>query len=118
MPNRETAVSASLPRDNDSQPIQVLSPFLNGTVQLLATSAADDSSALPSGTEVVRIAAADTIWLAFGGSSVDAATGQADSMLFPAGAEIFNLRDATYTWVAARAISGGSDVIVTATKME
>lgn len=114
----ETAETVSLPRDDDSAHVQALSPLSAGTVHLTATEGADDSIALPTGTEIVRIASQGAVWLAFGGSSVDAAATQTDSMLFPAGAEIFHLRDAAYTWVAARSLSGEGNVAVTATQME
>ena len=118
MAKKPVAVGTSLPRDNDSVPIQALSPALTGTIHLAATEAADDSAALPSGTDVVRIASEGQVFLAFGGSSVDAADGQSDSFLFPAGAEILFLRDTSYTWVAARSLSGEGNLVVTATKME
>lgn len=114
----ETAESASLPRDNDSAPIQLLSPAVDGVIHLTATEAADDSSALPSGTEIVRIASLGTVYIAFGGSSIAAAAGESDSFLMLAGVEFFSLRSSTYTWVAARSASGEGNIAVTATKME
>lgn len=119
MAKKPTSINASLPRDDDSAAMQILSPGLNATIHLTATEAADDSSALPANTDVVRIAcAAGAIWLAFGPSDVAAAATETDSMLFPVGAETFNLRDTSYTWVAARSVSGAGNVAVTATKME
>lgn len=114
----QVSASASLPRDDDSAPMQILSPKPASTVHLTATEGADDSVALPTGTQVVRIAAVGSVWLAFGGSAVDAAAAQSDSFLFPAGAEVFNLRSNTYTWVAARSVSGEGNVFVTITTME
>ncbi len=118
MSKAETAISTSLPRDNDSTPIQTLSPEPTGTVHLTATEGADDSSALPTGTEVVRIAALGNVWVAFGGSSVAAAATETDSFLVPTGLDYFHLRDSSYTWVAARSVSGEGNVLVTATMME
>lgn len=115
---RQTSASASLPRDDDSAPMQVLSPKAASTVHLTATEAADDSIALTSGSEIVRVAASGNVWLAFGPAAVDAASGQSDSFLFPAGVEVFNLRDSNFTWVAARSVTGAGNVPVTVTTME
>ena len=114
----QEALTTSMPRDDDAGAIQLLSPAAAGTVHLTATEAADDSSALPTGTEVVRIACTGAVYVAFGGSSVDAAATQSDSFLFTGGVEFFHLRDASFTWVAARSLSGEGDLVVTATKME
>ncbi len=111
------AESAALPHDTNSRPIQTLSPAVEGTVHLDATEGADDSAALPSETEIVRVACNGAVFIAFGGSGVDAADGQADSFLFTAGVEYFHLRDSTYTWVAARSLTGEGAQSVTVTKM-
>lgn len=107
----------SLPRDDDSSAVQVLSPAANGTVHLTAVEANSTSSAVPAGADVVRIAASGPIYLAFGGSGVDAGVSQSDSMFFPAGAEAFFLRDNSYTHVAARSVAGAGNVVVTVTKL-
>ena len=44
--------------------------------------------------------------------------GETDSFIFLQGVEYFNLRDDTYTYMAARSVSGEGNVLVTATKME
>lgn len=114
----QTANSASLPRDDDSAPMQILSPAVAGTIHLAATVTADDSAALPSGSSIVRVACSGAIFLAFGGASVDAATGQTDSFIFTGGVETFHLRDSSYIWVAARSLAGEGNLAVTITKME
>lgn len=114
----QEALTTSMPRDDDAGVMQILSPAVAGTVHLVATEAADDSAALPSNTEVVRIACTGAVYLAFGGSSVDAAVDQTDSFIFTGGVEFFHLRDDSYIWVAARSLSGEGDLAVTATKME
>lgn len=114
----QVAVNASLPRDDDSAPIQVLGPSLNGTVHRTTTEAASASVQLPTSTNIVRISSNVAVWLAFGGSGVDATAAQTDSMLFPAGTEVFHLRNSTYTYVAARSVAAEGNGLVTATKME
>ena len=111
------ANTASMPRDNDSQGIQLLSPAVNGVIHLAATEGADDSAALPTSTEIVRIASTGAVYLAFGGSSIDALAGENDSFLMNAGVEFFHLRSSTYIWVAARSLAGEGNIVVTATKM-
>ena len=118
MAKKQVSVSASLPRDDDSASIQVLSPASAGTVHRTTTEGASASVALASGTEIVRVAASVAVWIAFGTSGVDAADTQTDSMLCPAGAEVFNLRDTDYTHIAARSVSGSGNGLVTATTME
>ncbi len=118
MAKKPVAVSASLPRDDDSAQIQALSPAVAGTVHRTTTEGASASVALANGTEIVRVASNVAVWIAFGGSSVDAADTQTDSFLFPAGAEVFNLRDTTYTHIAARSVAASGNGLVTATKME
>ncbi len=113
----EVAISTSLPRDNDGANIQTLSPALNGTVHRTTSEGSSASVALPGSTHVVRIACNVAVWVAFGGSGVDATDTQTDSFMFPAGVEIFHLRDSTYTYVAARSVSGEGNGLLTATKM-
>jgi hypothetical protein len=114
----QTVNNASLPRDDDSAPIQVLGPVAAGTVHRTTTTASSASVQLPANTYIVRISSNVAIWLAFGGSGVDAADTQTDSMLFPAGTEVFHLRNSTYTYVAARSVAAEGNGLVTATKME
>jgi hypothetical protein len=118
MAKKQVAISASLPRDDDSASIQVLSPAVAGTVHRTTTEGASARVQLPSNTDVVRVASNVAVWVAFGGSTVDAADTQTDSLLFPAGAEVFNLRDRTYTYIAARSVAASGNGLVTATKME
>ena len=109
------APTASLPRDDDSSPIQVLSPATS--IQISATEGSSASVALESDSEVIRIASTGAVFVAFGTSGVDAGTGQADSFVFPAGVEFFFMRDKTNTHVAARSIVGSGNQILTITKM-
>jgi hypothetical protein len=115
--NHDEINAASLPRDDDAQHIQVLSPKATGTVHRTTTQGASASVALPTGARVVRIASSVAVWLAFGGSGVAAADTESDSMLFPAGTEYFHLRDDTFTYLAARSVANESG-LVTATAME
>lgn len=109
--------SASLPRDDDSATIQILSPDVDNTVHLSATEGASARIILPTGTDIVRMASSGAVWLAFGGATVDAGAGQPDSMLMPAGTEFFFLGDDRYTYVAVRSVAGAGAQVVTATKM-
>ena len=74
--------------------------------------------AVPANSEVIRIASTGAVWLAFGNSSVAAAAGEVDSMIFTAGTEYFHLRNALYTDIAARSVVGEGSVRVTITRME
>lgn len=112
------ANTTGLPFDENANPIQILSPVLQSTVHLAATEGADDSAAMTAGSEIVRVACNGAVYLAFGGSAVDAGAGENDSFIFTAGVEVFHLRDATYTWVAARSLSGEGNQPVTITTME
>ena len=107
-----------MPRDADSEKIQILSPAVTGTVHISATEGASARIALPAGTRTVRISASGAVWLAFGDSSVVAAAAASNSLLFPAGAEFFHLKDDTYTNVAALSVAGSGNQVVSATKME
>ena len=118
MAKRPTAETTSMPRDDDSATIQVLSPALAGTVHRTTTEGASARVTLPTDTEVVRVAANVAVWIAFGGSGVDAAAAQSDSLLFPAGVEVYHLRDTSYTHIAARSVASSGNGLVTATKME
>lgn len=109
--------SSTLPRDVDLAAIQILSPAVDGNVHITATEGSSSAVQLPTDTEVVRVAASGAVWLAFGGSGVAAAQSEADSMLFPSGAEFFFTLPDSYTYVAARSVSGAGSVLVTATKM-
>ena len=113
----EVAISASLPRDNDGANIQTLSPGVNATVHRTTSEGSSASVQLSSDTQVVRIACNVAVWVAFGGSGVDATDTQSDSFMFPAGVEVFHLRDSTYTYVAARSVAGEGNGLLTATKM-
>lgn len=118
MAKKQTANSTSLPRDDDSAPIQILSPDPTGSVFITSTEGASASVQLPANTEVVRIGASGSVVLSFGASGVDAGLGQTDSFIFPAGAEVFFLRDTLFTWVAARSLTGAGTVNVSCTRME
>ena len=112
-----TAHSTSLPRDDDANPIQVLSPDIVGTVQVSAVEGSSTSIALPANTEIIRIASTGAVFIALGPSAVDAGTGTSDSFIFPAGVEFFFLRNPTITHVAARAVAGAGAQTVTITRM-
>lgn len=107
----------SLPRDDDSSPVQVLSVASNGTAHLTATEGGSANLALPSGSNIVRVAATAPCWIAFGDAGVTAAASDINSLLFPAGAEMFFLRDSSYTHIAARSVLGQGSVLITATRM-
>ena len=118
MAKKRQLASAKLPRDDDSTPIQVLSPLPAGTVHRTAIEASSARVALTANTDIVRVASNVAVWLAFGNSSVVAGDTLSDSMLFPAGAEVFNLRDTIYTFIAVRSLVGEGNGLVTATSME
>ena len=114
----QEALSTSMPRDDDAGVIQLLSPAATGSVHVSATEGASASGQLATGTEVVRVACTGAVYIAFGGSGVDAATDTTDSFIFTGGVEYFHLRNATYTYMAARSLTGEGNLEVTATKME
>ncbi len=115
----QTDANASLPRDDDSAPVQVLSPHATGTVHISATEGSSANVALASGgSNVVRVASSGAIWFAFGGASVDAGSAQNDSFLIPAGVDYFFLRDSSFTHAAARSVAGAGNQVVTITNME
>jgi len=114
----QVSVNTSLPRDDDSAPIQVLGPQNAGTVHRTTTEASSANVALASGTNIVRIASNVAVWISFGGSGITAAAADTNSMMFPAGAEVFHLRDSSFTYIAARSVSGEGNGLVTATRME
>ena len=118
MSKKQTAGGASLPRDDDSAPIQILSPDPTGSVFIISTEGASSNVALPANTNILRIGASGSVVLAFGNASVDAGLAQTDSFIFPAGAEVFFLRDTLFTHVAARSLTGAGTVNVSCTRME
>lgn len=46
------------------------------------------AGALPTDAQVMFVRATDSVWLRFGGSGVDAAAADSDSLLFPAGESV------------------------------
>ena len=108
---------AHMPRDKDSATMQVLSPGVNECVAIAAVQGSSAAIALPSDTGIVRVAASGNCYIAFGGSGISVAQGEADAMVFPGGVEFFHMKDSTYTYIAARSIDDET-IQVTATRME
>ena len=115
MPKQTT--TASLPRDDDSASIQILSPAVNGNREINATEGASLNVQLPTDTEVVRVASTGAVWIAFGDNTITATAGADSAILMPAGVEYFFLHDTSYTYVAARSVAGAGNQTVNATKM-
>lgn len=118
MSKKQTVNGGLLPRDDNSVPIQVLSPVIGGTKHRTVIEASSARVELTSEPGIVRIASDVAMWLAFGDSSVVAGDTLPDSMLFPAGAEVYHLRETVFTYMAVRSLSGEGSGVVTATKME
>lgn len=97
-------------RDTNGDVVQALLPSTTASLSVTGSSA---RVALPTSTDLVRIAASVDVYIEFGGSGV---TATSSSMLFPAGAEIFNVQDASITHVAALLV-GATPGALTATKM-
>lgn len=118
MAKKQVAESTSLPRDDDSNAIQMLSPDPTGTVQIASIEASSNNAVFAPNTEIVRLSTTGPVWIAFGGASVQAATMTTNSFLMLAGTEFFYLRDTDFIRIAARSVLGSGAVIVTATRME
>lgn len=78
---------ARLPSDQNGTPIQVLAPATAATVVLTA-GATSVRAALPANCEVVRVAAVNDCYVAFGDSNVVASGA---NMLFTKGSELFDI---------------------------
>ena len=76
-------ISAKLPADIDSIPIQVLR--VAGSTNLAYSVAANNNNALPSGTEVVMVSTIEPIWVKFGASGVTISAGESGAILIPGG---------------------------------
>lgn len=93
-----------MPRDNNSDAIQTLSP-LEGTVVQLTISAGNSSIALPEDAEVIEVAASDLCRLKFGTASVDATSG---ARVFPPGVAVYKVPEgATHVAVTQIGTSSG-----------
>lgn len=103
-------LGVSLPRDVGNATIQAVFPVASSN---MAVSGSTARVALPTETNIVRIASTVDVYLEFGGSGVNATS---SSMLFPAGAEIFSCIDNSVTHVAAL-IVGAVPGTLSATKM-
>ena len=99
-----------LVRDTSGTAVQALLPSGNTTQ---TTSGSSQRITLPNDTKLVRIASTVDVYVAFGGSGVNASS---SSMLFPIGAEIFNIHDPLITHVAFLQV-GAIPGVFSATKM-
>lgn len=92
-----------LETDQNGRALQSLAPAVAGvgSIVLSGTSA---RVAIPSGAQVVRLAASGNCFFAFGDNSV---TATSSSALFPSGVEIFSVKP-EWTHVAAIVEAGSS----------
>jgi hypothetical protein len=103
MPERDKQTATQLPKDADSQAIQILG--LDERSALSATTPTQSRAALPSNCEVVRICLNVDAYILFGNSSV-ATTGSADGHMVTAGVEYFRIKDETHVSVLAVSDAG------------
>jgi len=96
----------SLPKDQWGEEIPVLGP---GATLTLTAGAASSSGALPAEAFVVRVAAVNDCYIAFGTSGV---TASGTSVFFPKGSELFKV-PATATHMAVIQHTTGGVVSVT-----
>lgn len=101
----------ALPKDNNSVAIQALYP--NTNVNLSISSGGSVRVALPTDTNLVRIATNQDCYIKFGDSGVVATT---SDMFFPVGAEVFSCTDNEITYIAALGTDPAAGVF-SATKM-
>jgi len=113
----QEATGCILPRDDNSERIQVLSLANAGSVHINSIEASSNRIAVPTNAEIIRISASGSVWLAFGNSTVSAAAQTSNSMLFTAGAEVFHLRDESFTNIAALSVTGEGSVLVSISVM-
>lgn len=104
-------ITAQLPQDVDSRPIQVLSPA-ESSVANLAIGATTDRVALPSGAQIVEVASQDICRMAFGTSAVEATN---SSRLVPAGVTVYKVPTGATHLAAIRV--GSSTGAITITKL-
>ena len=95
----------TLPKDNNSDALQALG--ISTSTNSSVSSGAAVRSALPSDTQIVRIASLTNCYIKFGDSTVVATT---SDMLFPIGAEVFSIKDRGYTHCSVRGASVTPDI--------
>ena len=100
--------SYTLPKDRYGVAIQTLAPSTTATNVTVAGASA--RTALPAGSDIVRIGCTTACYFEFGTSGVSATT---SSAVFTAGAEVFRVPDAA-THVAFLQVSAGGVASVTA----
>lgn len=102
MPSYDKQTKVQLPKDADSQSIQVLG--LTDRASLTASTPAQTRTALPSGSEVVRVSLNVDSYILFGDSSVAATSSNGHFM--PAGVEYFRVSTETHLSVVAESDAG------------
>jgi hypothetical protein len=85
----------TLPRDNNSDIVQALSPVDNVTQSV--SNGGQVRFTIPALTEIIRIASEVTCYIKFGDSGVVATS---SDILFPVGAEVFSIKARGYTHVS------------------
>lgn len=95
----------NLPRDNNNDTLQAL--CISSSVNASVSNAAAVRSALPTETQVVRIASLTNCYIKFGDVNVVATTAD---MLFPIGAEVFSIKDRNYTHCSVLGASATPDI--------
>lgn len=98
-------MNVDMPKDVDGKAVQTLAPVESSVVQLVI-SAGNARTALPTGANIVELAANDTCRVKFGDSNVDATSGT--SRIFPAGVAIYRVpAEATHIAVTQVGTSSG-----------
>lgn len=90
-----TIVNFTLPKDNNQDVVQALSPIESVTQSI--SNGGQVRFAIPTNTDIVRIASAANCYVKFGNSGVVATSAD---MLFPTGAEVFSIKSRGYTHVS------------------
>jgi hypothetical protein len=81
-------MNADLPKDVDGHSIQTLAPVEDTVVQAVIT-AGNQRITLPTGANIVEVAANDVCRIKFGDSAVDASSGTV--RIFPPGAAVYRV---------------------------
>jgi hypothetical protein len=95
-----------LPTDDNNKEVQTLAP---GTTISLTIGASSDAGTLPAGSEVVRVSASDSCYVAFSSSASSA------DMLFAAGSEVFKVPAGATQFACIR--QGTASGVLTVTRM-